>query len=158
MPSTIIYLTGIIHMAVPKLGVKLIKVLRPFKSNSAALVLPEKTTENIDNFKMCANDFTCDKEIDDEFKVRVLYSSLKLTAELYENWSNLSTHVVIFEPFFNLLKQIQKDNYPEKIQDEIVHLQSIYSNSKENQSIEYIVYEKRKPKALRLYEPNIQKV
>lgn len=148
---------GILHMGVPKLGVKLVKIIPPFKPNSTALVLSKKHTKCNAELKMNARDFV-EEEIDEDFKIRTIYTVLKIAQELHENWNELPSQLEIFEPFLKLLDMIPEQNYPSEIQTEMNKAKNIILERKKSKKIEYVVMEKKKPKALRLYEPNIEKV
>ncbi|GLV32750.1 lethal (3) 07882 [Carabus blaptoides fortunei] len=157
MPAAFIYIMGILHMAIPKFGVKLIKIIPPFKPNSVALVLSKKRTKCSTELQMNARDFV-EEEIDEDFKVRTIYTVFKISQELHENWNELPSQLDIFEPFLKLLNMIPVQNYPTEIQTEMNKVKNMIHDRKKNKKIEYIVMEKKKPKALRLYEPNIEKV
>lgn len=158
MSSAVTYLMGIIHMAVPKLGVRLIKILPPFKPISTALVLLADFKNSLDDFKMKAEDFEDNVVIDEEFKLRSFYTVIKIAEELLNNYDNLSCQVEIFDGFRKLIEMIPKEKYPEVIQKQIDSFVKTFEEIKSSKQIEYIIYAKKKPKALRLYEPNIQKV
>ncbi|KAJ8941562.1 hypothetical protein NQ318_011521 [Aromia moschata] len=71
-------LSGILHMAIPKTGVKLIKVLPPFKPISSLLVLLENySLESFDSYQMDGTDLS-NTEIKEEYKVKILYNVIKL--------------------------------------------------------------------------------
>ncbi|KAJ8934163.1 hypothetical protein NQ314_013545 [Rhamnusium bicolor] len=140
LPAAINFLSGILHMAVPKTGVKLLKVLPPFKSTSSLLVLVENYS--LESFKSLQMDSTdlLENEIKEEYKIRVLYNTLKLLEDFYYNIKELSSSSEIFERPLRYLELIPTLNYPKEVQNY------------------YIAMETKKPKALRLYEPKIEEI
>lgn len=96
--------------------------------------------------------------VDDEFKIRALAVALKLASELHNHCKQLPSHNELFDPVFNCLKQIPTGNYPLEVKDEIDGVLTDISISRSDGKLEYTVMEQKRPKALRLYEPNIVKM
>ncbi|CAH1996644.1 unnamed protein product [Acanthoscelides obtectus] len=154
-PAAICYLSGILHMAIPKSGVKLIKVLPPFKSTSSDLVLiGNHSLDLCKDLKMDTTDLfsTC---YDDEFKIRIFHNAVKALSEFNENLETLPSCVEIFEPVLKYLEMIPLQNYPVIVQTVAQDLILRLQKQKENRQLRKIVREAEKPKALRLYEPKI---
>lgn len=151
------YLCGILHMCVPKTGIKLMKIPPPFKSSSNALVLFNNWNES--NVKLNMDfAYLLNGEIEDECKIRTLYQVLCVCEELLTNFEDLQSNYEIFSLFVNYLNMIPMNNYPEELRTKVVMLKDKFSFLKNNRSLQYLVMTKQKPKALRLYEPNIEKV
>lgn len=144
-------------MAIPKSGVRLIKVLPPFRSTSSALVLYKNCSSVCMSLKLEASDLT-ETEISEDFKIRALYTSLKLLQEFKSNFSDYSSQYEIFENIIHYLEQLPVSNYPIEVQNEIKKVLDNLKQTKEERKLDYIVMAAKKPKALRLYEPNIEKV
>jgi nucleolar protein 14 len=91
------------------------------------------------------------------FKLRALHTALKLLLEFCCHLDNLSASYHIFKPVLTTLKGIDVEKYPCFFQEDI---QSIISNIEEmaHKKLQFLVKEKKKPKALRLYEPRIEEV
>lgn len=157
LPSAMSFLAGVIHASIPKSGDKLLKICPPFSSTSNDLVLYKNySTTNI-ILQLKTSDLL-ETEIDEEFKTRALSICIKLLLEFYENFKDLPSCFEIFEHSLKYVQQIPPSNYPREVQDEIASLIHQLNMSEAKKKVEFIVMEKRRPKALRLYEPNIVKV
>ncbi|KAF2903270.1 hypothetical protein ILUMI_02919 [Ignelater luminosus] len=157
LPAAVSFLAGILHMTIPKSGVRLIKVLPPFRSTSSALVLYKNCSSVCMSLKLEISDLT-EIEISEDFKIRALYTTLKLLQEFKLIFSDYSSRCEIFENVTHYLEQIPVSNYPIEVQNEMKKLSDSLEKTKQERKLDYIVMEAKKPKALRLYEPNIQKV
>lgn len=93
-------------------------------------------------------------EISEDFKIRAIYTAMKLIQEFIEYFKDLPSNIEIFADIFQYLKQLPTGNYPNEVQTLIVDL----SDYEMNRKLYYVVQAAQRPKALRLYEPNIQKV
>lgn len=156
LPAAINFLAGILHLAIPKTGVKLIRVLPPFKATLSLLSLTKEMREEV-SLKLELTDLL-NRPTDDSFKVRSLFVTLQLLNDFHKNLSHLPSLVEIYEPIFKYLNLIPKQNYPERVQKEFENLIEVLQNSVANRTLEYIVMEKKRPKALKLYEPKIEPV
>ncbi|XP_017780052.1 PREDICTED: nucleolar protein 14 homolog [Nicrophorus vespilloides] len=156
-PASIKFLCGILHMAIPKVTVRQIKVLPPFKHISSSLVLAEQV-ETFDNPKLDVTDLIDVKDFDDAFRIKAINVSLGLLKYFHSNCQPLSSCPEIFETAFNYLSQLPKENYPESLSKSLNSFLETLDEGKNNRTLEYVVMEKKKPKALRLYEPNIVKI
>lgn len=154
-PASINFLAGILHLAIPKSGVRLIKVLPPFKSTLSLLYLAEKV--GADDLKLQAGDLL-NKPIDDSFKIRSIFTTLRLLKDFHANLLHLPSLVEIYEPVLRYLNLIPTENYPETVQNEFEVLKKLLDESISNRQLEFIVIEKKRPKALKLYEPKIEPV
>ncbi|XP_024936270.1 nucleolar protein 14 homolog isoform X2 [Cephus cinctus] len=161
-PSVINFLRGVICMATAKPPVQIIKTIPPFKSTGEFinLLIPEKeqTSLNINpkETRLNINDLLQD-ELNDEFRVKALLVAVNLLSEFRNQLEELEAVYSIFEPIVKLLKMNTWKRYPTNIKE---HIQKIHKDLEElkNKRLEYMVLAKKKPKALRLYEPRIEKV
>ncbi|XP_045475377.1 nucleolar protein 14 homolog isoform X2 [Harmonia axyridis] len=157
MPGCLTFLGGILHMAVPKTTVRIIKVSPPFKSLSADLVLLENSCSLHLPPKMEVDDLV-EEEITESFKVRAVYTTLKIAMEFFENFKEYPSNLEIFEPIYSYCKLIKSEMYPEEVRNEIKSVIDLIENSKSQRILKYLQMEAAKPKILRLYEPNIMDV
>ncbi|KAJ8917757.1 hypothetical protein NQ315_005208 [Exocentrus adspersus] len=157
LPAVINFLSGVLHMAIPKTGVKLVKVLNPFKATASSLVLLENySLESFKSLKLDSKDLIND-DIEEEYKVRVLYTTLKLLEEFYNNLKELSSSNEVFGQVLRYLEMIPTNSYPKEVKTSLEVLTKTLRDSK-NKTLKYIVMQAKKPKALRLYEPKIEPV
>nr|CAI5837325.1 unnamed protein product [Callosobruchus analis] len=158
LPAAINYLSGILHMAIPKSGVKLIKVLPPFKSTCSDLVLlGNHSLDLCEDLKMNVTDLFC-TSYDDLYKIRILHNAVKALTEFHNNLETLPSCCEIFEPVLRYLELIPLQNYPVIVQTVVQDLILTLQKQKENRQLQKIVREAERPKALRLYEPKIVEV
>lgn len=158
MPAAINFLSGILHMAVPKAGVRLVKVLPPFKATSSDLVLVENmSSKTLPNSKMdCSN--LLSMEIEENYKIEVMYASITILEEFHANYQDLPSCVEIFSPILKYLEAIPMNYYPKLVKDAHSGLLKSLRNSRDQQNISYIVMQAMKPKALKMFEPKIEQV
>lgn len=161
-PSAINFLRGIIYMATPKLLIKGIKIIPPFKTvgelSNLLIIDQEQTGLKIDSNTVLMK--ACDlvhEDIDNDFKVRVLFTTLNLIAEFKNHLQELESAYSIFEPIMKLLKKNTCDGYPLSLTRNIKQLCEELINLK-NKKLEYIICEKKRPKPLKQYEPRIEVV
>lgn len=157
LPAALNYLAGILYMCIPKRSIQIIKVLIPFKIHCNCLVLQDSVKEM--ETKLYIDDIF-DEEIDDSFKIRALYCSVKMLREITENLqlANIPSTYEMLESAYKFLTLIPLDKYPIKVCNEIKTLQKIIEDGELNRKLVYLVIPKAKPKALRLYEPKVVKV
>lgn len=102
--------------------------------------------------------FTTDNVVDsDETKLSVIYATLKILFAYSSHYDKFSTLSAIWSPICNLLEKLPVDQYPKNIETKIESLKDRI-NVICNRSLQYLVGVKKRPKALRLYEPNIRPV
>lgn len=161
-PSTINFLRGVLYVSLPKPFEKVIKVIPPFKTVgeiSNILVLEEshrKAEIEVSAFKLKSKDFI-GQDIDDSYKIRTFVTTVNLLCEFVEQCSELDAAYSIFEPILVLLKSGSVKRYPKSIREQVQILVNKIEELKQK-SLEYLTYEKKKPKALRMYEPRIEVV
>lgn len=141
-------------MAIPKVGVKLIKVNPPFQATSNLLVLFNDCRKNNTDLKMQICDLI-KEEIDDSFKVRAIYTSLKLIEEFHNNFATIPSNVEIFSDINAYLELLPTRNYPKIVVEQYETVSRQLKTNINERKLEYVVMAALKPKALRLYEPKI---
>lgn len=141
-------------MAVPKVGVKLIKVMPPFKSISNELVLLEDCSNLDAELKMNVTDLD-GGDFDEEFKIRVTNTVINLILEFFDIYKELASCVEIAEPIFKYLELIPMNSYPITVRKNHKKLKDSLTELKNNRNLVYVKMAERRPKALRLYEPKI---
>lgn len=94
---------------------------------------------------------------DDGFKLRALHTAVKLLLEFCCHLENMSASYHIFKPVLTTLKQLEVVKYPSFLQEDIKSVISKVEKM-EQQKLQFLVMEKKKPKALRLYEPRVEEV
>lgn len=158
IPAAINFLSGVLHMAIPKTGVKLIKVLKPFQAISTQLVLVENFSSVIFNdLKMNCSDLL-GLDIEEFFKVKVLYTCIKILEEFQFHYKDLPSSVVIFNPILRYLEDIPMDKYPNVVSNIQIQVLNLLKNSRDHNKLHYIVMQAMKPKALKMLEPRIVEV
>lgn len=161
-PAGINFLRGVIYVSLPKPFSQLIKVLPPFKSVgeiSNILVLEEshkKAEIDLSAVKMRIEDFV-EEEMDDDYRIRTFVTAINLLCEFKELCSELDAAYSIFEPILTLLKCGSVKRYPKLVRKKVKVFVSDLEKLKEKE-IEHLVFDKKKPKALRMYEPRIEVV
>lgn len=158
MPAAINFLSGILHMAIPKTGVKLIKVLPPFKAVSSHLVVVEDFSSIVfDDSKIsCSNLLSL--EIDESFKVEVFCTSIKILEEFHSHYEDLPSCVEIFSSVLRYLEAIPMDKYPEIARKLHSRFLNTLRNSRDHRSLPYLVSKPKKPKALKMLEPKFEQM
>lgn len=144
-------------MAIPKAGIKLIKICPPFKTSSNALVLCNNCNESTISLTMNVS-YLLNGEIDDEFKMRAIYLSSCLLKEFVTNFAELDSSYEIFSTIMEYINAIPMNNYPVEVKEKFKSLEEEINRIKSNRRLKYLTVAKPKPKALRLYEPRIEKV
>ncbi|KAF7992349.1 hypothetical protein HCN44_001674 [Aphidius gifuensis] len=162
-PAVINFLTGIIYLStVKKESKNLRKTFSPFKSDNDflnSLVLAEsQVTLKIQPAEphMRANDLIRG-DIDNDFKLRAFLTAINLLNEFKNNFDEIDAVHEIFEPAINLMKMNNYKNYPKNIRQYIKKSINEFAELK-NKKLNYLVKNKNKPKALKLYEPKIETV
>lgn len=135
-------------------------MIPPFKTVgeiSNILVLEEsqkKSEVETTALKMQVKDLI-GQDMDDDFKLRTFHAAINLLCEFVEQCSELDAAYSIFEPILILLKLGSVKRYPKSIKERVDILSSKLEELKQK-SLEYLTYEKKKPKALRMYEPRVE--
>lgn len=159
VPSALNFLRGVLYLSANTCILNPIQVVPPFKTNRDAKVL------NLENDchkmavvnKMAANDLLL-REIDDDFKIRCLLISTRMTKEFFDNMSDLEAQECLFESHIKLLGRVDLEIYPKKVNKFITEIVKDMKDSLEVKTYTPLSREKKRPKALRLYEPDVQEV
>ncbi|XP_011161923.2 nucleolar protein 14 homolog [Solenopsis invicta] len=159
-PSVINFLRGIIYMATPANLTQKITIIPPFKIVCKALVINkmEIDLDKIDpnSAHMLASDLI-NEELDDEFRIRALLTTVNLLIEFKNHLQELEAIYPIFEPILQLLKINEFKQYSVNIRN---HVKGLCKELEflRKKKLEYIVLKKKKPKPLKTYEPKIMTV
>lgn len=145
-------------MAIPKTGVKLIKVLPPFKKTSSLLVLTKNFSSGYSDQLRLEYSYLLNMDMEESYKIRVLYASLKILEEFHTHFKDLPSCVEIFSPVLKYLEAIPMNYYPELVKNSHEHLFKVLKSSIDQRKLPFIVMQVMKPKALRMYEPKIEEV
>lgn len=148
-------------MAIPKSTVKILKVLPPFKSQSSLLVMTDHSTLNVQSPKMNVIDLLKtdeNSEITEDFKHNTLHVAVSLLKDFYTQLLDLPSCYEIFEQSYKYLQQIPLTYYNDILSNEIRNFITTIEEYKGNRKLEFLQLDKVKPKALRLYDPSIEKV
>ncbi|KAK7870636.1 hypothetical protein R5R35_009132 [Gryllus longicercus] len=160
-PAAINFLCGVLHLAIPKRLVQVASVLPipPFRrvGEYSDLLLLEDKVEDVDApFQMKVADLS-EETIDTSFKIRALASAVAMLGEFVSNLSYLQASPNMFYRASVLLSKVPIHHYPTKVQTEIEKLSLAFQKLKEK-TLQFLVVERKRPKALRLYEPKIETV
>lgn len=90
----------------------------------------------------------------EEFKVNAVALALNLLSEFCNFWEEGQSAILVFEPFIPLLDSNVFSDCLKEASDKV--LAKILKFKNEN--LKMLVLQKKKPKPLRLYEPNIEEV
>lgn len=160
-PGAINFLCGILHLAIPKQrqNVNYLKGVPPFRKvgpYSDLLVLDSKE-DSIDDWKMKVSDLSNAQPIDNDFKIRAVATAVSMINEYISNLDHMCALPSIFYCASILLSKVPVEVYPQNIKLEINKLFELLSNLKDKK-MQFLIVERKKPKALRLYEPKIETV
>ncbi|XP_011505256.1 PREDICTED: nucleolar protein 14 homolog [Ceratosolen solmsi marchali] len=161
-PSVINFLRGIIFISLPKPFSKLIKVLPPFKTANefSNLLVLEEDQKNLKvnsvTTRMLIEDL-CSEALDDSYRLRTFITTINLLHEFKEQYKELDSAYYIFEPILTLLKYGSLERYPAEVKKKVNDLVADLTKLNDKK-LKYLVFNKKKPKALRMYEPRIEVV
>ncbi|CAK1540910.1 unnamed protein product [Leptosia nina] len=159
VPGALNFLRGIFYLSANTSLLNSIQLVPPFRLHKDAKILcldRDCSKMEVDE-KMAAKDLVVN-EIDDGFKIKVVCNSVKILREFFENYSDLESSEAIFEPHIQLLGRIDLELYPKKVAVKIEKVLQHMRESLETKTYTPLAREKPRPKALRLYEPDIQEV
>nr|CAD7201302.1 unnamed protein product [Timema douglasi] len=151
-PAAISFLHGLVQLAV-------LSPAKPKGRTANMLVLSRDMSgeEPPDSSLMCSSDLTDGVPGDDHFKTRALHTTVKLLSEFLPQLDELPACYEVFKPVSCTLSRLDSSKYPPDIQKDIAGL-VLNIAALESRKIQLLVVEKKKPRALRLYEPNIEEV
>lgn len=159
VPSALNFLRGILYLAANTTIVNPIQAVPPFKTNRDAKILNLETdcSKMAVVKKMAAKDLLAN-EIDDDFKIRCLLTCTRMTKEFFDNFNELEAQECLFESHIKLMGRVELDNYPKKVNKYVTDIVKDMKDSLEVNTFTPLSREKKRPKALRLYEPDVQEV
>ncbi|XP_022902470.2 nucleolar protein 14 homolog [Onthophagus taurus] len=159
LPSTLNYLSGILYLSIPKTGIRILKISQPFKTSSNLLVLVNNHSEvDETDLKLSVENLRRKSSNSDDVKISSFYLSLNLIEEVISNISELPSRYELLINIEKYLNLIPLNNYPGKVKKKAEEVIKSINKIKNDRIIEYLTIAKPRPKALRLYEPNIQKI
>uniref|UniRef100_A0A2A4JTG3 Nucleolar protein 14 homolog n=1 Tax=Heliothis virescens TaxID=7102 RepID=A0A2A4JTG3_HELVI len=159
VPSAINFLRGILYLSASTTILNPIQVIPPFRlhKDSNLLNLEENCSKMDVDSKMAARDLTL-TELNDDFKIRCLSSSMGILKEFFDYFNDIEAQVYLFEPHLRLIGRIDLEMYPIKVAHRVNQIVKYMKAGLEVKTFTPLCREKKRPKALRLYEPDIQEV
>ncbi|XP_063896055.1 nucleolar protein 14 homolog [Helicoverpa armigera] len=159
VPAAINFLRGILYLSANTSILNPIQVVPPFRlhKDSNLLNLEENCSKKDVDSKMAARDLTL-TELNDDFKIRILSSSMGILKEFFDYFNDIEAQVYLFEPHLRLIGRIDLDMYPIKVAHRVNQIVKYMRAGLEVKTFTPLCREKKRPKALRLYEPDIQEV
>lgn len=159
VPSAINFLRGILYLSANTSILNPIQVVPPFRlhKDSNLLNLEQNCSKMDVDSKMAARDLTL-TELNDDFKIRILSSSMEILKEFFDYFNDIEAQVYLFEPHLRLIGRIDLDMYPIKVAHRVNQIVKYMKAGLEVKTFTPLCREKKRPKALRLYEPDIQEV
>ncbi|CAF4839039.1 unnamed protein product [Pieris macdunnoughi] len=158
VPSALNFLRGIFYLSANTSVLNPVQVVPPFRlhKDSKILNLEQDCSKMEVDDKMSAKDLVC--EMDDAFKIKCLHNSVFMLREFFDNYIEIDALKALFEPHMQLLGRIDLEWYPKKIVSKVTKVLQHMKETLETKTYALITREKVRPKALRLYEPDIQEV
>lgn len=157
-PAAINFLRGLLYLSADTSVLNPIQVVPPFKLHGTVKLLKlERDCTSLSPDKMSVGDFVRDS-VDEKFKVNCLYNSVLMLRECFDNCSDMEAQGAIFEPHIKLMERINLDYYPKRVRKALEEVASHMKATLEVKTYTPLAKERKRPKALRLYEPDIQEV
>lgn len=94
---------------------------------------------------------------DNAFRVRSVWTAVSLLKEFHLHFNSLPSAYYIFEPASQLINFLETSTLPSELKLEMKTLKEGIDTMKNNK-YRHLSKEKKRPKALKLYEPNIERV
>lgn len=159
VPAMVNFLRGIFYLSANTSILNPVQVVPPFRlhKDEKVLNLERDCRKMAVNVKMAAKDFVANV-IDDDFKIRSLLTCVTVLKETFDNMNELEAQTFIFEPHITLLSRVDLEMYPNKVNSIITEILQRMKEALEVKTFVPLTREKKRPKALRLYEPDIQDV
>lgn len=94
-------------------------------------------------------------EFNDSFKVSALWVTVQLLSDFLSLWNELPSVIEIYSPLLESLGNLPISRYNNQLQDAV---RSLSTSIEELTSVtrKRLIYEAKKPKLLRLYEPKVE--
>lgn len=159
VPSALNFLRGILYLAANTSVLNPIQIVPPFRIHVDAKILNlERDCSKMAVVgKMAAGDFVS-RTVDDDFKIRSLLTVVRMMRVYFDYFKDLEAQECLFEAHLRLLGRVDVDFYPAKVAKIINEVSQYMKESLEVKTYTPICREKKRPKALRLYEPDVQEV
>ncbi|XP_041985425.1 nucleolar protein 14 homolog [Aricia agestis] len=158
VPSAVNFLRGIFYLCANTSILNPVQVVPPFRLHKDLKILKlecDCTKLEVEP-KMAAKDLI--SELDDKFKIRCFSTSVLMIKEFFNNYNDMEPLEAIFEPHLQLLSRVDLDLYPKWISKMVVGVINHMKETLEVKTYTLMTAEKVRPKALRLYDPEIQEV
>ncbi|KAM3957269.1 nucleolar protein 14 homolog l(3)07882 [Aphomia sociella] len=159
VPSAVNFLRGMLYLCANTSILNPVQIVPPFRLHKDAKLLNlEDNCSKMDvELKMAAKDLVSNN-IDNNFKIKCLLLSSIMLKEYFNNFNDLEAQTCIFEPHMRLLGRVDLELYPKKVASNVAEVIQFMKRCLEGKTFTPMTKEKNKPKALRLYEPDIQEV
>lgn len=159
VPPAINFLRGILYLSATTSILNPIQVVPPFRLQQGVKILNlEQDCSKMDvELKMAAKDLTL-AEINDDFRIRCLLTAVVMLKEIFDHFNDIEAQECLFEPHIKLLMKVDLELYPKKVASIATEVLQYMKESLEVKTYAPLCREKKRPKALRLYEPDIQEV
>ncbi|XP_068625462.1 nucleolar protein 14 homolog [Battus philenor] len=159
VPPAINYLRGILYLCANTSVLNIIQVVPPFRLHRDVKILnlQEDCSKMAIENKMAIKDLLRN-DIDNEFKIKCLLNCVLMLKEYFNHFNDLESQEAIFEAHIKLLSRVDLELYPKDVANVVTEVLQHMKQSLEVKTYTLLAREKVKPKALRLYEPDIQEV
>ncbi|XP_050357420.1 nucleolar protein 14 homolog [Nymphalis io] len=159
VPAAINFIRGVLYLCANTSVLNPVQVVPPFRLHKSTkiLILERDCSQMTAERKMAAKDLAA-SEIDDSLKIRCLLTATFMLREFFDNYIEIEALEAIFEPHIQILGRVDMDLYPKKVSKKISEVLKYMKQTLEMKTYTHMSREKVKPKALRLYEPDIQDV
>ncbi|CAG9794661.1 unnamed protein product [Diatraea saccharalis] len=159
VPTAVNFIRGILYLCANVSILNPIEVVPPFRLHRDAklLNLEEDCSKMEVLNKMAAKDLALN-EIDNDFKIRCLNTSVDILKEFFDYFNELEAQKCLFDPHVALMGRIDLDLYPKKVASKIAGTIKYMKEIFEVKTFTPLTSEKKQIKMLRLYEPDIKEV
>ncbi|OWR45363.1 hypothetical protein KGM_201690 [Danaus plexippus plexippus] len=159
VPSALNFLRGLIYLSANTSILNPVQVVPPFRLNRDVKILKlerDCSKMAVDN-KMAARDLIA-SEVDDSFRIRCLSTAAMMLKEFFDNYNDIEAQEAIFEQHIQILGRVDLELYPDRVSHKVTEIVRYMKQCLEVKTYTHMAREKVRPKALRLYEPDIQAV
>ncbi|KPJ10008.1 hypothetical protein RR48_03796 [Papilio machaon] len=159
VPSAVNFLRGILYLSANTSVLNPIQVVPPFRLHKDVKILnlEDDCSKVAFENKMSTKDLIR-TDIDNAFKITCLLTCVLMLKEFFDNYNDLEAQEAIFEAHIKLMGRLDLDLYPKKVRSTVSEVLQHMKESLEVKTYTPLAREKVRPKALRLYEPDIQEV
>ncbi|XP_065225974.1 nucleolar protein 14 homolog [Planococcus citri] len=155
-PEAVNFLKCVLYTAVPNTQ----EAIPPVNSKNKSLTLKKnysKKNLSPENLQLSYSSLSSEADLNDEDKLKFIFTALKLLSAYVKHYESFSASYAIWKPILKQLEQLPIETYPKCCSDEVSELKTKISATL-SRPIQYLVAQRKRPKALRLYEPNIRQV